>query len=381
MRADVAVVGAGIAGAAAAHYLARGGASVVLVDRGHPGHGATGRSAGFLTSQHWSPLDRLLTRLSRALCAEVGPDGPAGIHRTGFLRVTAEAGDAPVLKERARALAAEGHRAEVLSPRKLRRRFPWMGVEGLAGGLYTPDDGYVDPYDVTVALVDRAKAAGCRLAVNRPVTSLRVEGGRVVALDTTDGPVEAKRVVVAAGAWTRPLLQTAGVDLPLKPYRVQALVTAPLPDLRGLPLFHELPDGYYLRPEREGLLVGDGTEYVEADPGSYNPEADFDLYRTLAAWLSRRVPAAAAAAVIRGWAGLCQATPDRLPLVGAVPGVERLHVLAGFNGLGIMRGPALGRALAEALGGGAPSVDLSPYRPDRFLEGEDFPIREGFTLR
>lgn len=380
MRAEAVVVGAGIAGAAVARFLAAGGSRVALVDRGHVGHGATGRSAGFLTSQHWTPLDLALTRSSSAICAAALPEGEAGIHRVGFLRVTSREEDVPLLRRRARELGRAGVTASFLSPRRLRRRFPWMEVEGLAAGLHTPDDGYVDPYDAAAGLVAQAKGDGCIVSVNNPVLAVREEGGRVVGVETAEGPVEAPTVVVAAGAWSRILLRPLGIALALKPYRVQALVTAPFPGLPPLPLLHELPGGTYLRPEGQGLLLGDGTEHVEADPEAYNREADFAVYTTLAAWLSRRVPVATGASVVRGWAGLCQATPDRLPLVGPLPEVEGLHVLAGFNGLGVMRGPALGRTLAQAILGAEPLVDLDPLRPARFPPGEEWSIREGFTL-
>jgi glycine/D-amino acid oxidase-like deaminating enzyme len=146
-------------------------------------------------------------------------------------------------------------------------------------------------------------------------------------------------------------------------------------------MLHEIPDGYYLRPEQAGLLVGDGTEYVEANLETYDRGADFSLYTDLAAWLSRRVPPAVAAMVTRGWSGLCQATPDRLPLAGEIGGIEGLFVLAGFNGLGVMRSPPLARSLAQEILGRRPPIELTPFRPDRFAEASDFRIREGFTLR
>ncbi|MFQ6013032.1 MAG: NAD(P)/FAD-dependent oxidoreductase [Thermoplasmata archaeon] len=381
MRADVVVVGAGLAGTAVTHFLSEGGLRVVLVDRHYPGQGATGRSAGFLVSQHWNEHDAALARASRELCARAHPEGEAGFTPSGFLRVTARAEDLPVMRDRARGIRRAGLRAEYLPGRKLRRRFPWLRTAGLAGGLLTPDDGYLDPYEVALGFLEGVRERGAELLVNSPVEELTIRSSRVAGVVVGEGAVEAETVVLAMGAWTKPLLQAQGVELPLKGYRVQALVTAPLPGLPALPMLHEIPDGYYLRPEQAGLLVGDGTEHEEADPETYDREADFAVYADLAAWLSRRVPAAAAAMVTRGWAGLCQATPDRLPLVGEVGGIEGLFVLAGFNGLGVMRAPPLARSLAEGLLGRKPPVDLDPFRPDRFSEVLDFPIREGFTLR
>ncbi|MEE9593444.1 MAG: FAD-binding oxidoreductase [Thermoplasmata archaeon] len=381
MRADVVVVGAGIAGTAMTHFLAKGGLRVVLVDRAYPGQGATGRSAGFLVSQHWNEHDAALARASREIATQVHPEGASGFTATGFLRLTSKEEDFPVMRDRARDLRRAGHRAEALTPRRLGRRFPWLRTPGLAGGLFTPEDGYLDPYEVSTGFLERARRRGAELLVNSPVEKLMFRASGIEGVMAGKKNVEADAVVLTLGPWTKPLLQAHGIDLPIKGYRVQALVTAPIPDLPALPMLHELPDGYYLRPEQTGLLVGDGTEYTEADPESYDQEAGFALYTDLAAWLTRRVPSASAAMVTRGWAGLCQATPDRLPLAGELGDWEGLHVLAGFNGLGVMRSPALAQALAERLLGHDPTLDLDPFRPDRFESGLDFPIHEGFTLQ
>ncbi len=381
MKADVVVVGAGIAGTAVTHFLAKGGVRVVLVDRSYPGQEATGRSAGFLVSQHWNDHDAALARASREITTGVHPEGESGFTTSGFLRLTSREEDIPVMRDRAREIQQTGSRAEVLKGRKLSRRFPWLRSAGLAGGLFTPEDGYLDPYEVATGFLERARARGAELLVNSPVKKLAIQGTRVRGVVAGKTTVEADAVVLTLGPWTRGLLHAHGIELAVKGYRVQALVTAPIPDLPALPMLHEIPHGYYLRPEGAGLLVGDGTEYDEADPETYDRAADFALYTDLAAWLTRRVPSAGAAMVTRGWAGLCQATPDRLPLAGQLGGWEGLNVLVGFNGLGVMRSPPLAQALAAHLLGRPAALDLAPFRPDRFKAGRDFPIREGFTLQ
>ncbi|MEE9174195.1 MAG: FAD-binding oxidoreductase [Thermoplasmata archaeon] len=380
MKADVVVVGAGIAGTAVTHFLSEGGLRVVLVDRNYPGQGATGRSAGFIVSQHWNEHDAILARASREICTQVHPEGEAGFVAPGFLRITTREEDVPVMRDRAKEIRKTGSRAEVLVGRKLRRRFPWLGSSGIFGALFTPDDGHLDPYEVATGFLKRARERGAELLVNSPVEEITIRASRAQGVVAGETTVEAEAVVLAMGAWTTPLLRRHGFALPIKGYRVQALVTAPIPNLPALPMLHEIPDGYYLRPEQAGLLVGDGTEYAEANLETYDRGADFSLYTDLAAWLSRRVPPAGAAMVTRGWSGLCQATPDRLPLAGEVGEIEGLFILAGFNGLGVMRSPPLAQALAAHLLGRAPPFDLAPFRPDRFEAGMDFPIHEGFTL-
>lgn len=380
MRADVVVVGAGLAGAALADRLAGAGLAVVLLEKDYPGLGTSGRSAGFVTIQHWDRIDVDLARTAAAFYEDLMA-GEGGVQVTGFLRATSEEADRPLMERRVALYQEEGVEARLVEGEEIASRYPALEPTGLAAGLLTPADGFVDAYDATRRLTSRARDRGAELRTTTRVKGLRTAAGRLTGVETSRGELASEEVVVAAGPWTPALLRGSGVALPLKPYRVQALTTAPLPEVPVLPMYHELPEGRYLRPDQESLLLGDGSEHAEADPGSYNTHADFRLHTEIASWVARRLPGLGDVRMARGWAGLCVATPDRFPLVGAVAAVDGLHVLAGFNGLGVMRAPALARALADLLLRRRPAVDLAPFSPDRFPEDVDFAIREGFTLQ
>jgi glycine/D-amino acid oxidase-like deaminating enzyme len=379
MKADVVVVGAGLAGCALAYHLSFEGLGVVLVDRDYPGLGASGRSAGLLTVQHWNPLDVLLVQASRQIYEDLlGQDG--AVQKAAFLRATTQEEDIDLMEERVKAYRREGLEAELLHGEELATRFPSIHSSDLRAGILTSRDGYVDAYDATTAFASGARERGATLRMGTAVRRIQVRSSRVIGVETAAGDLSAEAVVIAAGAWTPSLLQGLGLELPLKPYRTQALVTAPLEDQVDLPMFHELPRGFYFRPDQDGLLMGDGTEHREADPRRHNTHADFEMYSMMASWIARRVPSLGEARIARGWAGLCVATPDRLPLVGEVEELKGLLVLSGFNGLGVMRIPPLAESLAEVLLGRKPSFELAPFHPGRFDAVGDFPIREGFSL-
>ncbi len=380
MRADVVIVGAGLAGTALAYHLADADAAVVLVEKDYPGLGTSGRSAGFVTTQHWDRLDVGLSQASREVYQELAGEEPA-LEVTGFLRATSATEDLPLMRRRMAMYAEEGVEVHLLKGEEIADRFPAIDATDLLAGLFTPHDGYVDAYDATRQLASRARDRGAELQTNTRMKGLRLAAGRLAGVETSRGELAADQVVVAAGPWTPSLLQKGGVALPLKPYRVQALTTAPLAEVPVLPMFHELPEGHYFRPDQEGLLLGDGSEETEANPASYNTHADFRLHTEIAAWVARRLSGLGDVQMAQGWAGLCVATPDRFPLVGPVPAIDGLHVFAGFNGLGVMRVPALARALADALLHRPPSADLTPFQPDRFPGDVEFAIREGFTLQ
>ncbi len=380
MKADAVIIGAGIAGSALAYHLSDEGLKVALVDKDYPGLGTSGRSAGFLTVQHWNRLDLLLSRLSQEFCSDILQE-KGGLQRVGFLRVTARGEDIPLMKERTRMYRQEGVEAELLEGKELEFRFPAIDFSGLAAGIHTPGDGFVDAYDVTTTLASLARANGTVMKMATTAQRIEIRSSKVSGVETAQGKLSADIVAVAAGAWSGSLLRKAEISLPLKPYRTQALVTAPVEGLPLLPMFHELPDGYYFRPDQDGILLGDGTEYREAEPTRYNTHADFGLYSEIAGWISKRMPTMKEVVLARGWAGLCVATPDRYPLVGPLDAVDGLYLMAGFNGLGVMRSPPLARALADKILGRRPSVNLAPLRPGRFSGNVDFPIMEGFTLQ
>jgi len=156
----------------------------------------------------------------------------------------------------------------------------------------------------------------------------------------------------------------------MKPYRVQALVThGP-----AVPMLFDATAGYYLRPHRAGILAGDGTEPVEADPDEWAREGDDWFVEATCARLADRL-VNFKPRLREAWAGLCTATPDGDPLCGELR--DGLFVATGFQGHGFMRAPALGERLAEQVLGGE---GIDGFDPTRFDGGESFEIVEGMAV-
>jgi glycine/D-amino acid oxidase-like deaminating enzyme len=146
-------------------------------------------------------------------------------------------------------------------------------------------------------------------------------------------------------------------------------------------MLHDTLLDFYVRPEAtDTVFFGDGTELHESDPDRMHDAPSWAFRTEVAAKFGQRFPVATGAAITSGWSGVDTATPDRLPLLGGVPGRRGLYLAAGMQGLGIMRGPALGQCLAYLLLGKKPPLDLSAYAAARFSTAADFPIRPGFTL-
>jgi sarcosine oxidase subunit beta len=387
-RAEIVILGAGIAGCALAYHLARRGAGPVTVyDPRTPAAGASGRAAGIVTEQLWDPWDAAVTRESHREYAELAARWePDAYRRNGFVRWTRKAETAQALDEALGRWRSWGVRVDEATADDLARWIPAGRYEDLQGAVIGRDDAVVTPSSITTIYAEGARQAGATFDFGQRATDLSREGEGYV-LELPGGPIRARRMVVAAGAWSKSILVGLGHPLPLVPYRTQAaLLRPPAPASGTFPSAHDLDLDVYLRPESNGrILGGDGTEHVEADPERFIPGGDATFLEHLAVSLAERFPGWAESEVVSSWAGVCTATPDRRPLIGPVPEAAGLFVLSGFNGFGVMRAGGAARRLADLLTEGEESNSareaLEPVWPARLKDApRSFLPRPGFTL-
>ncbi|QRV15761.1 FAD-binding oxidoreductase [Haloterrigena salifodinae] len=367
---EVAVVGGGAIGATTAYDLAREGADVTLYEKDQIASGSSGRAAGICYDAFADPLDAEIASDAIERFRSLSGDETFPFVECPYVWLARE-GDA----ERADAIRDQVERmqengvvaleadGDALADRFDALRTDDVAVAGIAGGA-----GYTDPAKYTACLAAAADGAGATLAPETPV-EVASDPARIVLEDGTEHEVDA--VVVAAGAHTKQLLADAGLSIAMKPYRVQALVADADVDE---PICYDASDSFYLRPHPDGLLAGDGTEYVEGDPDDYDRDADPDFADDLLERVRHRLPDADLE-LERAWAGLCTATPDRDPLVGELE--DGIYVATGFQGHGFMRAPAIGQRLAEQVVGGE---GIDAFDPTRFDGDESFEIVDGMAV-
>ena len=371
----VAVVGAGAVGLTAAADLAEAGASVTVYERGDAvGAGSSSRAAGILYDAYAEDVDvrmaaRALARF-RAFAADGGNDFSVTPCPYVFLARADDDRTGEAVAETAERMRAHGRDVTTTDGAGLGDRFgDALRTDDVGTAAVAADAMWTDPASYVEATADRARAAGVEIRTGEAV-GVRTDPPGVVR---SGGAVTERydAVLVAAGAHTKRVLAEAGVALATKPYRVQALVSRRRYD--G-PICYDATAGAYFRPHPEGLLAGDGTEAVEADPEEWSREGDDWFVETVREVLARR--ANHDADVSRAWAGLCTATPDRKPLLGPV--AEGVFVATGWHGHGFMWAPASGEAVAAAMLGGE-RVEKA-YDPRRFDGSEAFEVVEGMTV-
>ncbi len=359
----VAVVGGGAVGLTAAERLASEGCDVVCYERDEIGSGSTGRAAGICYDAFAEDRDAAVAAASLRRFRELGVLTECPY--VWFAREGDDANAAPV-REQVPRMREHGRNVALVDPAELGERYPDLRTDDVAVAAVAREAGHVDPREYATVLAEQVRAASVDV---RTGASASLDGPTTV--ESADGTEAFDAVLVAAGPATKPLVADAGVSLALKAYRAQALVTDPL--RTTLPMAYDATRNFYWRPRDGGLLVGDGAH--EVDPTDWDPDADDAFVESALDRLGDATSVYSDIGVDRAWAGLCTATPDRDPLLGAV--TDGLYVATGWHGHGLMRAPALGEAIADQMLGGD---GIDGYDPTRFDGDEEFDVLEGMTL-
>ncbi|RKT89012.1 sarcosine oxidase subunit beta [Saccharopolyspora antimicrobica] len=370
---DVIVVGAGVVGSSTAFHLAESGANVVVLDPQQGFGGQTPRSGGIVRDHHATTVEADLARESlteyyESWSTRIG--GACGFTRTGFAYL-ADEGDAEALRANVAMLRAHGVPDELLTPEELAELEPAISTEAISVASYEERSGYADPAATTISLQQAARRRGARFERLR-VSALVEESGRVVGVRAQNGVRRADAVVLATGAWTPRLTATVGLDLPIRPARIQVMLYERPYELTTHLTMTDVANDIYLRPTADRCtLVGRHAperEWLD-DPDADSGEPDTDFVAEGLARLGRRIPAMAEAPYRLGRTCALDITPDGRPILGPseVPG---LHLAVGWSGSGFGKAPAIGAELARWILTGAPKrPELTAFTDRRFATG------------
>ncbi|MDP7546902.1 MAG: FAD-binding oxidoreductase [Alphaproteobacteria bacterium] len=413
--ADVVIIGAGIAGTAAAYYLAKGGARVVVCEKGEIAGEQSSRNWGFVRQQGRDPAEIPLmveaNKIWRGLERELNAD--LEWLAAGNL-VTFETEEERAGWESWQKTAAQfGLSSKILGRAELEAVVPGNAFNSL-GGIFTESDGQAEPTKVTAALARAAEGRGAEFLTHCAVYEVETSAGAVSGVITERGGISAPVVVCAGGAWSGRMLRTLGLKLPQMWIKGSVARTTPGPivthtatwtgvafrqrrdgtfniatrsadhdltieSLLNLPAFM----GNFARNKRDirlhlNRLALDlrGGSFSKAALGReltthriLDPTPNHKVLKQTLAGLHRLLPATAKVEIDRSWAGYIDMTPDMLPTIGAAGAPSGLVLATGFSGHGFGMGPIVGRLVAELIQRGEPSLNLDAFRFSRFHDG------------
>jgi 4-methylaminobutanoate oxidase (formaldehyde-forming) len=375
-RAEIVIIGGGIAGASIALHLAQlGRKDVLVVEQGALVSGTTSHAPGLIGQLRASvSLTRLLAA-SVSLYRGLQLDGVPGFSEVGSLRLASSTERLAELR-RQKAFADQcGLETHLLSAVETAKLFPLMNPVGVEGALLMPTDGSAAAPVLAGAMIRDARALGVQFEPQTRVTGVDVVQGAIRGIQTTRGPVETETLVIAAGIWSPVIGRLAGVSIPLVPMEHQYVETAPVATVseKPLPNLRDPDNLVYVRQKDDSLIVG-GYEknprpFRTPIPQSENPTVQtFDAahFKVLLDAAGRRVPAVAASPLTRSVCGLESFTPDGGFLLGPLAAVRGLWTACGFCAHGVSGGGGVGKYLAEWIDAGEPTLDMSGMSLARF---------------
>jgi glycine/D-amino acid oxidase-like deaminating enzyme len=423
MKTDVAIIGGGITGCAAAYYLARRGVIATVFEQGEIGCQQSRRAWGFVRQQGRHPAELPLARESSLIWENLGRELEADVEfiRGGIVVPASNDSEVRLVEQGCRLGAEQGLGTRLLSPREIRSLIPEMKGNWLVAS-YTPNDGHAEPIKATLAFAAAAGRLGAAFRIGTPVEAIEVGSGKVVGVRVNGDAVETSAVLCAGGMGAAPLLEAVGVAIPIRLARSTVCEVGPIahpftrlaawgprvafrPTGRGtfylgngysVPgavhdvtlasfrhLRHFLPS-YLANWRRMKVAIGrpffdDVLARVKgrrrgqrlAEPGVDERKVRFNQCA-----FGELFPHLGQLPLRRSWAGLMDLTPDMIPVIGTVPRLEGLHIAAGFSGHGFALAPIIGKLLAELIIDGKPSLDLAAFNPLRFEAGWTEPARE-----
>jgi glycine oxidase len=360
--ADVAIIGAGVIGACIAETLARAARlHIVLLERGTPGCEASNASAGVLAVASGQARRGVLLELRR-LSAEMFPplvdrlqqdSGiDLGYRRDGLVSLAFSEAEAVALQALVLHREEQGMRCQMLSPAEAARLEPALNPQLHAAALF-PDDRAINGERFVRALIAAAQRRGVELCEQSVVRSV-VRSGSAVKLELDGGTIEAGKVIVAAGAWSRQLLEPCGIKVPVRPARGEMLAVRPVG--WGLRRTLVAGDAYLVPRDGDEVLIGSTTVF-----DGFDKHVTAAGIATLRAHAAVMVPWINQAVALRSWAGLRPCSTIRRPIIAPLPDMENVILATGHHRSGILLAPITAQLVAELVTGVSPSVFMRPF--------------------
>ncbi len=383
-HARVVVIGGGVVGVGTLYHLAKKGWSdVVLIERKELTSGSTWHAAGLLPlfnlSYSVGQIHKYSVKLYDSLEAETGQH--VGFKKVSNIRLARTKDRWDEFMYYAGVAETIGIKVNVLTPQQIKDIWPLCETDGLLGAIQHPDDGYIQPADLTQAMAKGARSRGAEIYRNTTVTGIEQKPNGEWLVKTDQGDITCEHVVSASGNFARKTGAMVGLDIPVIPVEHQYIVTEPHPlikerQAKGLPemgVLREADSSWYMREENGGLLLG---PYEHGAPCCYmdgpSDQSEYELFQEdldrLAPHIETaiaRVPAFGEVGIKKVYNGAIAYTPDGSPIIGPAWDKKNFWLNEGHS-FGVTAAGGAGWQLAEWIVEGEPSIDMMGVDPRRF---------------
>ena len=355
-------------------HLVERGVAVTVIEASALASGSTGRSIGVVGTQHVTRLDVAMRAYGLQRIRAWTQCG-LEFHPIGYLRLGRSDGDLRLFEQSLEYQRECGiDTARIVEPAEMRVLVPDMNTDGLTGGLFGPDNGFLDPHQLSSVLATMVREMGGTVRQRCRLISADRRGAGY-RLGTSTEVIDCDGVVIASGAWAGRTAELFGQSLPILPERHEAVtIRLPEPLAYVMPMVMDLVyggggTGLNFRHDRPGQLITEihkSADTGPADPDDYNDLIEDAGKEYLAELLLERLPGLSGAGFGHGWAGLYPESMDRRPFVGPFDGESHLIAAAGAGGYGIQLSPIIGALVADWLIEGAPITlpEAAALRPD-----------------
>jgi len=370
-RYDVVIIGGGSHGLATAYYLKqRGITDVAVLEKSYIGSGAAGRNTTILRSNYKTPEGARFYDASIKLYDKLSAELNFNLlfSQCGHLTLAHSDRAMFVMANRAEVNRINGIDSRLIGPEEVQRLAPAMHVSDdatypIMGALYHPPGGIIRHDAVVWGFARGADEGGAEIHPYTEVTGLERSNGRIAAVNTSRGRVEAGQVINATAGWSTLISDMAGVPLPITTHILQACVTEPVKPLLDVVIVSSQMHVYLSQTDRGEFVMGS-----EIEPWTtYRMNGTLNFLQDLTRHTLELFPQLEHARILRAWAGLCDLSPDYSPILGQTE-VENFHVSAGWGTYGFKAAPIVGSTLAELVDTGRQPELIEPFRLERFYE-------------
>ncbi|MBC3888590.1 FAD-dependent oxidoreductase [Acetobacterium paludosum] len=366
---DIIIIGGGIIGNATAYYLAKKGLSVTVLEASKDiGIGGSSRNGGGVRQSGRDTRELPLAmwgikNLWPGLSEELGVD--VEYIQKGNLRLGKTEAHQKILQGLTDKAVSCGLDVRMIDGDEIRAINPYLSDE-VTCASWCPTDGHANPLTATLGYYKKARELGVRFITESPCFELRKIKGVIRQVVTPDAIYEADKILVAAGYDSRRLLATVGIDVPMKPMKMECLVTEAEPPM-FLQMLGTAEADFYGHQSKHGSFVFGGSSGLEP----FNKDNGTPISSSIGASCTCRgimkyFPALADAKIVRAWAGWLDDCADKVPVISPVEEVPGLYIACAFSGHGFGIAPAAGYNIAEMMVDGQSIIDLSALRYDRF---------------